>query len=133
MLICLGENNTFTIQARDRFDNDIKVGGAQISGSVKSPSGKDVPIKAVDNNNGTFTCSYPDIKEDGVHSLVPQLNGETIKDAPFKLTVQAGEPDYDNFEILWGEMGPDGQVVIAGEEKKFSVRAKVHFFLLSLI
>lgn len=57
----------------------------------------------------------------------------TIKDSPFPLpTAQAGEPNFDNIEILWGEMVPDGQVLVAGEEKKFSDKAKV-YLLFSLL
>lgn len=46
----VGAPNTFVIQARDKFDNDIKVGGAKIDGHVKSPTGKLVPVKAKGNS-----------------------------------------------------------------------------------
>jgi hypothetical protein len=39
-----GQPNTFKIQARDRFDNDIKDGGAKIDGTIKGPDGKSIPI-----------------------------------------------------------------------------------------
>lgn len=50
----VGQPNQFIVQARDRFDNDIKKGGAKVDGTVKSPTGKLVPVHARDNNDGTY-------------------------------------------------------------------------------
>lgn len=123
----IGEPNHFKIQARDKFNNDIKVGGANIDGHVKAPNGKLVPIVAKDNKDGTYTCTYPDITLDGIHSLEPKLNGDLIKDAPFKLAIEPGEADLDNLEINWGDLAHPNATVVAGEEKKFNIRAKDKF------
>jgi hypothetical protein len=79
----------------------------------------------LDNNDGTYTCTYPDITQDGAHVLEPKLNGQLIKHAPFHVAVEAGEVDLDNFEILWGDLAHPNATVVAGEEKKFSIKARV--------
>jgi hypothetical protein len=43
----LGAPNTFKIQARDKFDNDVKKGGAKLDGVVKEPNGKQIPVKCM--------------------------------------------------------------------------------------
>lgn len=83
----IGQENKFSIQCRDRFDNDIKEGGAQVVGAITAPSGKSVPIVVTDNKDGTYSCVYPDVTESGVHSLLPTLNGEGVKNSPFKLKI----------------------------------------------
>lgn len=95
---------------------------------MKAPNGKLVPIVAKDNKDGTYTCTYPDITLDGIHSLEPKLNGDLIKDAPFKLAVEPGEADLENFEINWGDLAHPNATVVAGEEKKFNIRARVIIF-----
>jgi hypothetical protein len=67
-----------------------------------------------------------------VYSLVASLSRflsragvGPIKHAPFSVNVTAGEIDHDNWEINWGKLGPDGAVVVAGEERKFEMRARV--------
>lgn len=50
-----------------------------------------------------------------------------IKNAPFAINVGAGEIDYDNWDINWGALGPDGAVVVAGEERKFQIKARDRF------
>lgn len=121
----IGEPNHFKIQARDRFDNDITVGGAKVDGTLKAPNGQVIPVVVKDNNDGTYSCSYPDIKLQGAHVLSPKLNGDLVKNAPFTVGAEPGEVDLDNFDINWGDLGPEGQVVVAGETKKVTCRARV--------
>jgi len=89
----IGKDNQFTIQARDAFGNDIKNGGAPIGGAIVAPDGTSVPIKAKDNGDGTYLCSYPSIAKSGPHLLTPTLAGSPIKDAPFKINVNSGDTD----------------------------------------
>jgi hypothetical protein len=95
----IGKDNSFTIQARDPFGNNIKHGGAPIGGDIKAPDGSSVPIKAKDNGDGTYLCSYPSIKKSGPHALTPTLAGSPIKDAPFRLNVNSGETDPNNTAV----------------------------------
>lgn len=50
----VGSENPFTIQARDAFDNDITMGGAEVGGSLAMADGTQVPITVVDNGDGTY-------------------------------------------------------------------------------
>ena len=92
---------------------------------MKAPNGQNIPIVVKDNNDGTYSCTYPDIKLQGAHILEPKLNGSLVKNAPFTVGAEPGEVDLDNFDIDWGELGPEGQVVVAGEKKKVTCRARV--------
>jgi len=124
-----GAENPFVIQARDRFDNDIKKGGAAVAGElVNDETGEKVPVRVKDNNDGTYACSYPDIAKAGKYTLVPTVAGEGIKDSPFKVTVSHAEPDAAHFTWEGLELDADGnQVVVAGTTEKFSVVARDRF------
>ena len=50
----VGADNPFTIQARDAFDNDITMGGAEVNGSLTMADGTEVPLTVVDNGDGTY-------------------------------------------------------------------------------
>jgi filamin len=95
----LGKDNSFTVQARDAFGNDIKHGGAPIGGDIKAPDGSSVPVTAHDNGDGTYLCSYPNITKSGPHLLTPTLAGSPIKNAPFRLEVNSGETDPNNTAV----------------------------------
>lgn len=95
----IGKDNSFTIQARDPFGNNIKHGGAPIGGDIKAPDGTSVPIKSKDKGDGTYLCSYPSIAKSGPHALTPTLAGSPIKDAPFRLNVNSGDTDPNNTAV----------------------------------
>jgi len=124
-----GAENPFSIQARDRFDNDIKTGGAQVGGElVNNATGEKVPVRVADNNNGTYSCSYPDIKTAGTYTLVPTVAGEGVKDSPFTVTVTHADPSGDHFTWEGLDLDADGnQVVVAGTTEKFTVVSRDKF------
>jgi hypothetical protein len=146
----LGDDDKFTIQARDRFGNNLTKGGAAIAGALNAPSGQAAPVVAHDNGDGTYTCTYPGLKESGQHSLQPTLNGEVtsapfefvffffffffmkrseslsdsqgVKDSPFSVHVRPGDADDSNFE--WLVDGAD-RTLVAGVPDKFQIQSKV--------
>uniref|UniRef100_A0A6B2KX48 Calponin-homology (CH) domain-containing protein n=1 Tax=Arcella intermedia TaxID=1963864 RepID=A0A6B2KX48_9EUKA len=95
----IGKDNVFTVFSRDEFDNEIKMGGADVTGELVHESGEVVPITVVDNGDGTYTCTYPDIQKSGDYKLSPLVNGELISDAPFTLKVAPGVTDINNTVI----------------------------------
>jgi len=52
-----------------------------------------------DNGDGTYTCTYPDLIKSGNYTLTPTVNGESIMDAPFNLSVMPGGTNSDNTSI----------------------------------
>jgi len=95
----VGEANPFEIQARDNFDNDVTFGGAKVTGTLQMPDGTTVPVTVEDNNNGTYSCSYPDVKKAGTYQLTPLLNGSPIAKAPFTIEVKPGDFNLENTEV----------------------------------
>lgn len=75
----IGDDNKFTVQARDAFGNNLTMGGATVGGSVKTPNGTVFPVQAIDNNDGTYECSYPGVSQAGTFQLTPTLEGESVK------------------------------------------------------
>jgi len=72
----------FTIQAVNYFGDPLPTGGDQFVVTLSGPNG-DVPVKVVDNNNGTHSCSYlPTVV--GNYNLGITLRGDKIKDSPWK-------------------------------------------------
>jgi len=87
----LDHANAFTVESRDQFGNKVPKGGCDVGGKlVHVSSGDTYPITAVDNGNGTYTCSYPSISQAGDFQVIPTLNGSNVKGAPFKLVVNPG-------------------------------------------
>jgi len=89
----IGKDNKFTVQARDAFGNDIKKGGDKVAGGLQGPDGVAIPVQALDNKDGTYTCSYPGVTRSGPHALTPTVAGSPVKDAPFRLEVDSGDTD----------------------------------------
>ena len=52
--------------------------------SIKSPSGKDVPVNMIDNGDGTYTCQWTPTEE-GVHNVDVTYGGEPVRGSPFKV------------------------------------------------
>jgi len=94
----IGEVNQFTIEARDAHDNPVTMGGANIGGTLEL-DGEVIPIEAVDNGDGTYTCSYPAVAKAGTYKITPTLDGHPVKDAPFELVVAAGIASPESSEV----------------------------------
>jgi hypothetical protein len=100
----IGKPASFVVTTRDEFDNIVTTGGAHVGGELVDDHGHKVPIVAHDNGDGTYTCTYPDIKIAGEYKLTPTVNGEVILDAPFSLTVTAGETNSNNTKLKFPDV-----------------------------
>lgn len=95
-----GDNNKFTVETRDAFDNPVKKGGAKVEADlVNDETGEKFPVSVKDNGDGTYACEYPAVPKAGNYTLTPKVNGEQIKDAPFKVKVAAGGFDPNNTTV----------------------------------
>jgi len=116
----VGKENPFTIQARDAFDNDLKMGGADVGGElVHLESGEAVPLEVVDNEDGTYSATYPDLTKAGEYELTPTLDGVAIKDTPIRLIVKPGGAFLGNTTVNFPEeniAGDTGPVVEVRDE-----------------
>eukprot|EP01126_Amoeba_proteus_P048651 TRINITY_DN5642_c0_g1_i5.p1 TRINITY_DN5642_c0_g1~~TRINITY_DN5642_c0_g1_i5.p1 ORF type:complete len:909 (-),score=226.19 TRINITY_DN5642_c0_g1_i5:318-3044(-) len=95
----VGSSNSFTVEARDEFDNPLSFGGADVGGELTMDDGTEVPLEIVDNGDGTYSCSYDLVKKAGQYNLVPRLNGSPVKGAPFALNVLPGPFSLDSTEV----------------------------------
>jgi len=109
----VGEDNHFTVETRDAFNNKLGIGGADVGGHLKDlETGETVPLEVEDNGDGTYHCTYPDLGKAGKYDLVPTVDGVPIKNAPFHLKVQPGGTNIDNTTVdfpdvnMSGELGP---------------------------
>jgi len=107
--------STFTVQARDQFDNPVKSGGSTVAGKLThTTSGESLNITSTDNGDGSYTCSYPLLTKAGKYTVVPTLNGTPVKDSPFNLIVNPGGFSLDNtlvsFETTVLAGAPAGRV-----------------------
>jgi filamin len=95
----VGADNHFTVQSRDAFGNNLKKGGAKISGALVAPDGTKAPVVGKDNGDGTYHCTYPSLTKNGVSQLTPTLNGSPVKDAPFRLNVESDATDPSKTKV----------------------------------
>jgi len=87
----------FTIEARDKKGNPVKEGGHPFKVDIKGPNGP-VPADITDNNDGTYKVKYQP-KGAGPYNIDVKLDDKHIKDAPFKVRIDAGaSPDTSCIE-----------------------------------
>jgi len=92
-----GNNNKFSVETRDAFDNKLTQGGAKVGADlVNDATGEKVPVSVKDNGDGTYSAEYPGVGKAGNYTLTPTVNGEPVKDAPFHVKVVAGGFDPNN-------------------------------------
>lgn len=117
---------------RDRFDNDVKEGGATVNGKlVNNETGEEVPVSIVDNGDGTYHATYPGVQKAGTYTLTPTVEGENVKDAPFTVVVKHAAPDGSKFtwEDLSSNWNGEGSVntVAAGQTESFKIVSRDAF------
>jgi len=115
----IGKHNHFTVESRDRFDNPLTEGGAHVGGVLISDEGAEIPIHVEDNQDGTYTCTYPGVKKSGDYKIMPTLDNTPVKGAPFHIHVHPGEISVDNTDIQLPEYhvsGLQGPVITLRDE-----------------
>lgn len=87
------EPGVFTIHAVDKEGSPRTDGGDHFDVAIQGPQGN-VPAQVTDNGDGTYGVVF-DPSEPGPYTIDVQLEGEHIKDAPFKVKCKEGT-DIDN-------------------------------------
>jgi filamin len=121
-----GSNNKFKVETRDAFDNPISQGGAKVNAElVNDATGERVPVNVKDNGNGTYDADYPGIAKAGHYTLTPIVNGEPVRDAPFKVNVTAGGFDPNNTTVEVPNPGATGRPgpKVSVKDKQGNLRA----------
>jgi hypothetical protein len=107
----VGEDNNFTIETRDAFNNKLTMGGADVGGNLTHLySGEVVPLVITDNGDGTYHAAYPDLTKAGNYELTPTVAGVPIKNAPIHLAVKPGNTNLDNTSVDFPEVNVSGQL-----------------------
>jgi len=110
-LAIIGEDNEFTIETRDAFNNKVPMGGADVGGSLRHlESGEEVPLSVEDNGDGTYRATYPDVSKAGNYELTPTVSGVPIKNAPFQLKVKPGGTNIDKTSVDFPEVNVSGML-----------------------
>jgi len=115
----IGKENVFTVESRDRFDNPLTEGGANVGGVLAGENGLEVPIIVEDNDDGTYSCSYPGVKVSGDYKVIPMLDNTPVKGAPFHIHVLPGEISVDSTDIQLPEYhvsGLEGPIITLRDE-----------------
>jgi len=81
-------DSVFTIQARDRQGKPIKQGGDNFVVDIQGPTGE-VPVKVVDNGDGTYSVSYLP-NGAGPHDIAVTLGDVPIKGSTFHVDIKPG-------------------------------------------
>jgi len=107
----IGEDNNFTIETRDAFNNKVGTGGADVAGNLTNlETGDVVPLDIQDNGDGTYHATYPDLQKTGNYELVPTVSGVPIKGAPFNLKVKPGGTNLDNTTVDFPDVNVSGML-----------------------
>jgi len=107
----IGDDNHFTIETRDAFNNKIGIGGADVGGNLTNPeTGEVVQLEINDNGDGTYHATYPDLQKTGNYELVPTVSGVPIKGAPFHLKVRPGATNLDNTQVDFPDVSVSGML-----------------------
>jgi len=94
-----GSDNKFRVETRDAFDNPVTMGGADVGGFLEKEGEVPIPIRIVDNEDGSYDCSYSGVKKAGTYTLTPTVSGERVRGAPFTVTVAPGGFSVDNTRV----------------------------------
>jgi len=107
----VGDDNPFTIETRDAFNNKVPVGGADVGGQLRNlETGAIVPLVVEDQGDGTYRASYPDLTKTGNYELTPTVDGVPIKNAPFRVKAQPGGTNIDNTTVDFPEVNVSGML-----------------------
>lgn len=77
----------FVIQARNKINDPIHVGGHPFKADVKGPFGEPIPCTVKDNGDGTYTGTYEPLP--GVQTVAVTCAGRPIQGSPFSPAMTA--------------------------------------------
>jgi filamin len=112
----VGKDAPFAVIVKDKNGNTIPVGGHDLKVTVTGPSGP-IPVDVKDENNGIYQCKYLP-KEAGLHVVDVKLEGQGVKDNPFRIQIATPcDPSK-----CWAE-GPGLHQAFDNRPAKFRVHA----------
>eukprot|EP01097_Dermamoeba_algensis_P001463 TRINITY_DN1548_c0_g2_i1.p1 TRINITY_DN1548_c0_g2~~TRINITY_DN1548_c0_g2_i1.p1 ORF type:complete len:277 (-),score=77.50 TRINITY_DN1548_c0_g2_i1:212-1042(-) len=111
----------FKIQARDRDGNNIPHGGDPFEVKIKSDQpGVVVPLKLVDNGDGTYDVEYSPVNS-GWHDVDVLLRGKPVGGGPFHVNIKKGTDPrlsiVEKYEFIIRAKTKDGQNQTTGGDK----------------
>jgi len=114
-----GIQTEFTIEARNGADRRVPIGGHNFPTVIKAPDGSVVPVKTVDNANGTYQVSYVPRME-GNHIVDITYQQTPIKNSPINVFIKAARPDPTKCKAF----GPGLEGGEAHEPARFTIEAR---------
>ena len=106
--------------------------------TIKSPSGKDVPVNMIDNGDGTYTGQWTPTEE-GVHDVDVTFGGEPVRGSPFKVEA-VRQPVMEDIQAvsandvesaLPSEEGPDRVIAFGKGLEKGIVQEPCEFTVIT--
>eukprot|EP00794_Sanderia_malayensis_P018206 gene18206-20024_t len=88
-VIKVGHLAAFKVFAKDRFGEDVTVGGDPVAAKICDNAGVIMQAEVLDCGDGTYTVTYKPLKK-GVHSLSVYVREKPVFGSPFEVTVTAG-------------------------------------------
>lgn len=85
----LADKANFTVQSVDASGKNVKTGNDPFHATVKGPDGSQIPVNLVDNNDGTYSGSYAPTAGPGQYEVNVTLNGQPIKNSPYRPLLEA--------------------------------------------
>jgi len=81
------ETHSFVLLARDKRNQDLKIGGAPVKVSITGPRKELVKVELQDHNNGRYTATYG-LKNTGQHTVSVTIDDKNVKGSPFTQNIQ---------------------------------------------
>lgn len=119
------EKAEFTIRARNKYGNDIPVGGHDFNVELQGPKGSPaVEAEVKDNDNGTYTVTYQ-ATVPGVYVGDTTLGSKSVHNSPFKVLIEANDAAAEEADPKWtSATGPGLDSCCTTEEAPFTVVAR---------
>ena len=86
----VGCTAVFTVEALDPYDERRRIGGDVVVARLMVGSDVTVEASALDNTDGTFTCTYVPKSVDRRQKLHVTMNGIPVRGSPFRPELTAG-------------------------------------------
>jgi filamin len=113
----------FTVVAKNSKGEKLPTGGHAVECEVFGPTGNEIPVKLVDNNDGTYSVSYQPL-DPGNHQVdvilrtkIP-LFYDHIKDSPYTVIVSGTD---NSASLVWG---PGLEDVYDTKPTEFYIKSK---------
>jgi len=106
----------FTIQAKDKYGNDIPTGGDPFEISILDPNEQEIPADITDNGNGTYVAKYEPVTH-GAHKALIKLRGKPVGKSPYTVNVRQGATEssfVERFDFVIRSKTKTGEIKKVG-------------------